>query len=91
MRKKIADRFHEVIGWLLKTGDFKPFYRPVEIIITANFKDKRLHDPDNLCSKVIIDPLVTHGILKDDNWQYVKSVTTKVVVGTEDKIILEVI
>jgi Holliday junction resolvase RusA-like endonuclease len=38
------------------------------------FKDKRRRDPDNYSGKMLLDPLVMHGILADDSFNNVQLV-----------------
>lgn len=56
-------------------------FKKVRLVFTAYFKGKRLHDPDNLYVKPMIDGLVAAGIIVDDNNTVVESVTLKVVTG----------
>lgn len=49
--------------------------------ITYYFKDKRRRDPDNYSGKMLLDPLVKEGILKDDSFD----VVTLVLDGRVDK------
>lgn len=49
------------------------------IIFMFHFADKRRRDPDNYSAtiKFIMDALVSSGILEDDNFNYVESITIK--------------
>lgn len=49
--------------------------------ITYYFKDQRRRDPDNYSGKMLLDPLVKEGILKDDSFD----VVTLVLDGKVDK------
>lgn len=49
--------------------------RPLEnatVCITYYFKDRRRRDPDNYSGKMILDPLVREGVLKDDSFNVVE-------------------
>ena len=90
VRSKLAQYIHtlmlESIGRRTLTAKF-----PVDIKITAYYKDKRRRDSDNICSKLYIDGLVPR-LLPDDNVKYIRWVSTMAVIGAEDdKIVLEVI
>lgn len=47
---------------------------PVELIIKAHFKDKRM-DIDNFRSKGIIDGLVSSGVIENDNLTHIQKLT----------------
>lgn len=48
----------------------KPLERAT-VHITYFFKDRRRRDPDNYSGKMLLDPLVREGILKDDSFEVV--------------------
>jgi Holliday junction resolvase RusA-like endonuclease len=56
------------------TGNETPFDCPVNIIVTAYFKDHP-QDPDNIAAKLYLDAL-KGWLLYDDDRRYVTSVTT---------------
>ena len=90
VRSKLAGYIHtlmlESIGRRTLTAKF-----PVDISITAYFKDKRRRDSDNICAKLYVDGLVPK-LLPDDNTKYIRRVSTMAVIGAEDdKVVLEVI
>jgi len=58
-----------------------PYSNPVSIAFVCRFKYKRKYDVDNCCVKPIIDALVDKRILKDDNYEYVKSINIAIEVG----------
>ena len=63
--------------WLIRTAldpSIQPFTEPVDITITAYFKNKPL-DADNICAKLYIDGLCGR-VLEDDSPKWVRSVTT---------------
>ena len=71
--RREKERWH----WLVKaalTKAKKPRepYGRAEVHITYYFKDKRRRDPDNYSGKMILDPLVKEGVLKDDNFNVVE-------------------
>lgn len=70
VRKIEAERVH----WLVRSEIVHPtiLKHPVDIIITAYFKQRAL-DPDNICCKLYIDGL-KGLLLEDDTSKYVKSV-----------------
>jgi len=80
--RREKERWH----WLIKEAINKaqkpktPLVRAV-VNITYYFKDKRRRDPDNYSGKMLLDPLVKEGILKDDSFD----VVTLVLDGKVDK------
>jgi len=73
IRANEADRVHGLIREAVK--GYKVLEAPVDITITAYFRT-RPQDADNILSKLYIDGM--KGIvIKDDNPEYVRSVTTK--------------
>lgn len=67
--RREKERWH----WLIKaalTKVKKPRepYEYAAVHIMYYFKDKRRRDPDNYSGKMILDPLVREGILKDDSF-----------------------
>ncbi len=53
----------------------EPFTVPVSVTVTAYYKGQ-MADPDNICSKLVIDGLKHAGIVVDDTPEYIHSVTT---------------
>ena len=80
--RREKERWH----WLIK-GAINRAQKPknplvrATVNITYYFKDKRRRDPDNYSGKMLLDPLVREGILKDDSFD----VVTLVLVGKVDK------
>jgi len=72
VRKEEADRVHLMIKAALGRLEYI-INSPVKIVITAYFENRPL-DPDNIASKFYIDGL--KGLIKDDRWCDVLSVTT---------------
>ena len=62
--------------WLIKAAlckaekPKKPLVKAL-VKISYFFKDNRKRDPDNFSGKMILDPLVKEGVLKDDNFDVV--------------------
>jgi Holliday junction resolvase RusA-like endonuclease len=71
--RREKERWH----WLIKTAlckaerPKKPHQKAV-VKITYFFKDNHRRDPDNYSGKMILDPLVKEGILKDDSFENVE-------------------
>lgn len=67
------ERWH----WLIKGALQKvkkpavPFEKAV-VTISYYFRDKRRHDPDNYSGKMILDPLVREGVIKDDSFDNIE-------------------
>lgn len=82
VRSELANYIHtlmlESIGRRTLTAKF-----PVDISITAYFKDKRRRDSDNIICKLYIDSLVPK-LLPDDNTKYVRWVASRAIIGAED-------
>lgn len=72
IRQRVADHAHQEVAVALQENA-KKFKVPVDIKITAYLN--RIIDPDNLCSKIIIDGL-KGKIIEDDTSKFVNSVTT---------------
>jgi len=66
----------DVVALLVKQQAIKPVTK-VKQTFEFYFQDKRRHDPDNYaaCAKWINDGLVNAGILPDDNFTYIESLT----------------
>ena len=68
--RREKERWH----WLIKVAlskkekPKKPLEKAI-VNITYYFKDKRRRDPDNYSGKMLLDPLVREGILKDDSFK----------------------
>jgi Holliday junction resolvase RusA-like endonuclease len=81
--RREKERWH----WLIRAAINKEAQRPEKsfekaiVNITYYFKDKIRRDPDNYSGKMILDPLVREGILKDDSFD----VVTLVLDGRVDK------
>lgn len=90
-RKAEADIIHGLVGGLCIVQDLKPVKSyPVDIYITASYKSKIRRDSGNASSKELIDGLVLAGILKDDSTEYVRWVATRAIIGSEDKVVVEI-
>ena len=74
--------------WLIKAAlcKTKKPKKPLEkalVKISYYFKDNHRRDPDNYSGKMILDPLVKEGILKDDSFDVI---TLQVGKGGVDKL-----
>lgn len=49
----------------------KPFEKAI-VHIKYYFPDKRRRDPDNYSGKMLLDPLVREGVLKDDSFNNIE-------------------
>ncbi|MBQ4145068.1 MAG: RusA family crossover junction endodeoxyribonuclease [Clostridia bacterium] len=73
--RREKERWH----WLMLAA-LRKVKKPAEPIekatvkITYYFKDRRRRDPDNYSGKMLLDPLVKEGVLKDDNFMVVRLV-----------------
>lgn len=65
-------------GIELKAQRPPKFAAPVEIVIELNPPSKRAFDPDGKL-KSVIDLLVAHQVIADDNFNHVRSVTARIV------------
>lgn len=63
---------------------FKVTEYPVEVTAYLYMPDKRLRDADNT-KKTILDALVRAGVIKDDNWKYVRRTVAEIVEVDEAK------
>ena len=75
---KEYSHWRQQAGWELKAQRPGKFKTPVEITVELNPPTKRAFDPDGKL-KAVIDLLVTHEIIADDNFNFVRSVTAKIV------------
>ncbi len=88
-RKAEADLIHNLV--FAHTRGIKPIKDfPVDIKIIAHYKHKRRRDSGNCSNKELIDGLVMSKIIPDDDTRYVRDVTTRAVIGIEDKVIINV-
>lgn len=81
-RGRVASREYQEwkrsAGWELKAQRPAKFTRPVEITVELNPPTKRAFDPDGKL-KAVLDLLVTHEVIADDNLNHVRSVTARIV------------
>lgn len=68
--RREKERWHWLIKAAIKERPEEPIEK-AEVHITYYFKDRRRRDPDNYSGKMILDPLVREGILKDDSFDVV--------------------
>lgn len=74
--RREKERWHRLIKAAVKEKPKEP-YKKAEIHISYFFPDKRRRDPDNYAGKMILDPLVKEGILKDDSFSNIRLVLTR--------------
>ncbi len=83
-RAELADLYHREI---LPFRKLKIDAFPVALHYTFTFRNRPL-DSSNCAflAKMIEDGLVAHAILPDDSMEYVRSTTTTVALGKEDRV-----
>lgn len=64
-------KWHWLIKAAIKDKPEEPFSKAV-VRITYFFADARRRDPDNYAGKMILDPLVREGVLKDDSFAVIR-------------------
>lgn len=62
---------------------------PVTLIVRPHFKDKR-RDLDNFRIKGILDGLVTHGVIKNDNLNCITKIVLEAVFSQEEGVEIEI-
>ncbi len=89
LANKRKTELEEQIGFYIK--EMPRYDKPVKIHFTWIEGNKR-RDLDNICfaKKFVLDALVKHGKLKDDNRKCVYAFTDNFDYGNETKVILEV-
>lgn len=55
-----------------------------EIEYATYFKTNRRHDPDNISPKFVLDGFVEAGLLEDDDYKHILSLTTKCGIDKEN-------
>jgi len=66
-------RFDEILGLIiLANGKPEKPIKKANVFIRYKFPDNRRRDADNFCGKVLVDPLVKHGIITDDSFKCIK-------------------
>ena len=73
IRKRFADDAHSEVRMETIGLNLKLIKKPIDITVIAHLR--RRIDPDNICSKILIDALKGF-VITDDSAKYVKSVTT---------------
>lgn len=71
-------KWQDEAGWALKAARPPAFDGPVSVTIELCPPDNRRLDADNR-NKPILDLLVSHGVIKDDDSRHVRSVTARFV------------
>ena len=69
--RREKEKWHWLIKAAIKEKPEKPIEKAV-VRIRYYFKDARRHDPDNYAGKMLLDPLVREGILKDDSFAVIR-------------------
>lgn len=69
--RREKERWHWLIKAAIKERPKEPIEK-AEVKITYYFRDRRRRDPDNYSGKMILDPLVREGILKDDSFNHIE-------------------
>ncbi len=77
VRAREAKRVHNLVEGVISGANVK-FTSPVNIKITVYRGNLRRFDPDNVVAKFYIDGLVRGGVIDDDDYTRVNSVTTAV-------------
>ena len=68
-------RLKEQWQWLIRAAVTEKPSKPIDravVHIRYYFPDRRRRDPDNYSGKMLLDPLVREGILKDDSFANVE-------------------
>lgn len=68
---KIKKQWSKLIRSAIDKYPKKPFEKAI-VSIHYIFPDRRRRDPDNYSGKMILDPLVEHGIIIDDSFDRIK-------------------
>lgn len=78
----LKKKFTNLVAWECKAQSLRQFNKQVELNITWCEKTKR-RDKDNIAFsiKFILDGLVKAGVLKNDNWKWVKGFNHNFEVG----------
>lgn len=65
------NRWHWLVKSAIQCKPAKPF-KNASVEITYFFKNNIRRDPDNYSGKMLLDPLVREGILKDDSFNNIE-------------------
>lgn len=66
-------KWTEAVLWTLKKRGIRlpePFER-AHVTVCYFFPDRRRHDPDNYCGKLLMDGLTRGGIIADDDFRHI--------------------
>lgn len=70
--RRIKQKWHLLVkAALLKAEKPKTPFCRATVAITYYFKDNRRRDPDNYSGKMLLDPLVSEGVLADDSFNHI--------------------
>lgn len=71
--QNMKKKWHELIKYSIKVNDRpKQPYKKAVVGIKYYFKNRIRRDPDNYSGKMLLDPLVTEGILEDDSFKNIE-------------------
>lgn len=81
----------EALHRALKDKKLEPIVYPVDIVVHAKWKGRRVHDIENIFVKPVNDFLIMRGILEGDDIRFVKSMTfSGKIDAKEDGLIFEI-
>ncbi len=72
------------IWWMNKLGLSDCKYEQVEMVFTTYMPTKRRADPDNTVPKYILDSFVASGLIVDDDYTHIRSLTLQVCYDKEN-------
>jgi len=82
---KIKQNWKEFIVWCLKDTDLAGYkINRCNITYTTYFKTNRRHDLDNISPKFILDGFVEAGLIVDDDYKHIESLTIKCGIDKEN-------
>ena len=82
---KIKQNWKEFIVWCLQnTGLTDRMIERCKITYTTYFKTDRRHDLDNISPKFILDGFVEAGLIVDDDYKHIESLTIKCGIDKEN-------
>lgn len=75
---KEKKEWENIVAYCVRSQSIYPVRR-IRQTYEFYFKDKRRHDPDNYsaCAKWINDGLVSAGIIPDDNFDHIETLTVR--------------
>lgn len=80
--RRAKDYWTQAVGWAVKAIKDRPAtFQRARVEILYYFPDKRRHDPDNYCGKLLLDGLTMAGVIADDDFAHI----TLAVAGVVDR------